>query len=207
MTNIDSTTNRSAKVSLVSPNGDTHFIYDLREKYLDTIKGKMFLYTGALCLLNILLFLTYHGEYNQDTAAGIVGFHILSVTIWFAAVGTILYRMYLLDKCLFSILRDDTNEKVKVIRSVTTHLQSRTYYFSTFMFTLTFIMYFTIGWPFSGLLCMLASVTLATFMLHFTEFRKNIPYAHEIELLEAQGARWASSIESGDEQRADEKQV
>jgi hypothetical protein len=207
MTNIDSTTSRSAKVSLISPNGDTHFIYDLREKYLNTIKGKMFLYSGALCLLNILLFFTHGGEYNQETAAGIVGFRLLSVAIWFSAVGIMLYRMYLLDKCLFSILRDDTDEKIKVIRSVTTHLQTRTYYFSSLMFTLTVIMYFTLGWSFADLLCISVLVILATFMLHFTEFRKNIPYAHAIELLEAQGAHWASSIENGDEQHAGEKQV
>lgn len=149
MTNSDTFQNNSAKVSLISPDGDAHFIYELREKYLNTIKRKMFLYSGALFFLNLLLFFTHDVEYNQETAVGIVSFHLFSVAIWFSVVGIILYRMYLLDKCLFSILNDNVDEKINVIRSVTNHLQTRTYYYGSLMFTLTLIMYFTLGWKFS----------------------------------------------------------
>lgn len=206
MPNVDSTLTRSAKVSLISPKGDAHFIYNLRETYLDATKGKMFLYSGALFILNVLLFFTHSGENNQLTVAGTVGFQLLSATIWFSAVGIMLYRMYLLDKCLFSILSDNTDEKIKVIRSVTSHLQTRTYYYASLMFTLTLIMHFTLDWSFSDLLCMGSLVVLASFMLHFTEFRKNIPYAHKIEFLEAQGARWTYDVESNGKNDADNNQ-
>lgn len=206
MTNVD-TPQKSAKVSLMSPEGDTHFIYELREKYLDTAKKKMFLYSGALFILNVLLFFSHDVEYNQETAVGIFAFHMFSVGIWFSTVGIMIYRMYLLDKCLFSILSDDNDEKIKVIRSVTSHLQTRTYYYASLMFTLAFTMYFTLGWEFSDLICISSLVVLATFMLHFTEFRKNIPYSHEIELLEAQGARWAYEAKSDIQKDIDNEQV
>jgi heme O synthase-like polyprenyltransferase len=206
MTNIDISPNNSAKVSLISPEGDTHFIYELREKYLNETKRKMFLYSGALFVLNLLLFFTHDVEYNQETAVGIVAFHLLSVAIWFSVVGIILYRMYLLDKCLFSILNDDVDEKINVIRSVTSHLQTRTYYYASLMFALTLTMYFTLGWQLSDLLCISALAVLATFMLHFTEFRKNTPYSHEIESLEAQGARWAYEAKSDTQKDIDTDQ-